>query len=90
MPLNRIERITALSLFAKQEYATLGRLVEETNNLNKDQKIDVLSSLVQLFATEATRIQYSDDTKHMIEDVVSVLGEEDRSESASKLAVVEG
>lgn len=87
MPLNRTERIVALSLFAKQEYGTLGRLVEETANLTKDQKIDVLSSLVQLFATDAGRVTFDTATKQMIDDVIGVLGEESRSEPVALAAV---
>jgi hypothetical protein len=75
MPLNRVERSTVLSFLLKQDYAAIGRFVEETQNLNQPQKIDLLSSLLQL-ASPGARIEYSDATKRVIDDIVSVINAE--------------
>jgi hypothetical protein len=71
--LNRVDSNRALALLVMQEYGALGRLIEDTNHLNREQKIDVLSSLLQL--TEAGKIHYDPDAKRVIEDIVAVLGQ---------------
>jgi hypothetical protein len=75
MPLNRVERSSALAYLLKQDYAAFGRLIEDTQNLNQPQKIDLLSSALQLAAPGA-RIQYSEDAKRVIDDIVSVVSQE--------------
>jgi len=75
MPLNRTERSSALSFLLKQDYAAFGRLVEDTQNLNQPQKIDLLSSALQLAAPGA-RIEYSDAAKRVIDDIVSEINAE--------------
>lgn len=75
MPLNRVERSSALACLLKQDYAAFGRLVEETQNLSQPQKIDLLSSALQLAAPGA-RIAYSDAAKQVIDDLVSVINAE--------------
>jgi hypothetical protein len=66
---------TEWAIRPKQDYAALGRLVEETQNLNQPQKIDLLSSALQL-ASPGARIQYSDAAKRAIDDLVSVINAE--------------
>jgi hypothetical protein len=75
VPLNRVERSSALAYLLKQDYAAFGRLVEDTPNLNQAQKIDLLSSALQLAAPGA-RIQYSEEAKRVIDDIVSVVSQE--------------
>jgi hypothetical protein len=75
MPLNRVERSSALAFLLKQDYGAFGRLVEDTPNLNQAQKIDLLSSALQLAAPGA-RIQYSEEAKRVIDDIVSVVSQE--------------
>jgi hypothetical protein len=72
------ERITALTAFAKQEYASLGRLIEETSNLSQPQKIDALGSLVQLL-TQVDRVEYTERIKGVIDDLMSVIGREENT-----------
>lgn len=79
MPLNRTERVAAMSYLLKQDYAALGRLIEDTQNLSQPKKIDLLSSALQL-ASPGARISYSDEAKRVIDDIVSVVNEDaDRS-----------
>ena len=87
MPLNRVERIEALSLFAKQEYSALGRLIEESRNLNLAQKVDALGSLVQLL--EVGRIQYDAATKQVIDDILEVIGQEEGDTKVRPIAANE-
>ncbi len=70
MPLNRTERAAALSHLLKQDYAAFGRLVEDTQNLTQPAKIDLLSSALQL-ASPGARIEYSDEGRRVIDDIVS-------------------
>lgn len=72
MTLTRNERSAALSYLLKQEYAAFGRLVEDTNNLTREQKIDLLSSALQLAAPGA-RISYGEDAKRVIDDLVAII-----------------
>lgn len=78
MSLNKVERISALTYFAKQEYASLGRLIEETSNLSQPQKIDALSSLVQLL-TQVDRVEYAERTKQVIDDLMGVIGRDENT-----------
>lgn len=75
MALNRNERSAVLSHLLKQDYAAFGRLIEDTQNLNQSQKIDLLSSALQLAAPGA-RISYTDDAKRVIDDIVSVVNQD--------------
>jgi hypothetical protein len=75
MALNRNERSLALACLLKQDYAAFGRLVEETQNLNQAQKVDLLSSALQLAAPGA-RISYSDEARRVIDDIVSVVNQD--------------
>jgi hypothetical protein len=72
MQLNRVERSRALAYLLKQDYAAFGRLIEDTNNLSRDSKIDLLSSALQLAAPGA-RISYGDDSRRVIDVLVSVI-----------------
>lgn len=75
MTLTRNERSAALSFLLKQDYAAFGRLIEDTSNLSREQKIDLLSSALQLAAPGA-RISYGDDAKRVIDDLVSIINAE--------------
>lgn len=72
MALTRNERSAALAFLLKQDYAAFGRLIEETNGLNQPQKIDLLSSVLQLAAPGA-RISYTEEAKRVIDDIVTVV-----------------
>lgn len=85
MPLNRNERTTALTYLLEQNYPGFGRLIEETNNLSQPQKIDLLSSALQLASPEA-RITYAPETKRVIADIVGVLNAERNIDVVSQLA----
>lgn len=75
MALNRNERSLALSYLLKQDYAAFGRLVEDTQNLTQVQKVDLLSSALQLAAPGA-RISYTDEARRVIDDIVSVVNQD--------------
>jgi hypothetical protein len=75
MPLNRNERSAALAYLLKQDYAAFGRLVEDTGNLNQQQKIDLLGSALQL-ASPGARIDYSDESRRVIDDIVAVVNQD--------------
>lgn len=84
MQLNRVERSRALAYLLKQDYAAFGRLVEDTTNLSQPAKIDLLSSALQLAAPGA-RISYGDDTRRVIDVLVSVING-DREDNVRLLA----
>lgn len=75
MPLNRLERSSALSYLLKQDYAAFGRLVEDTQNLSQPHKIDLLASALQL-ASPGARIAYSEAAKQVIDDLISTINQE--------------
>jgi hypothetical protein len=72
MPLTRVERSRALAHLLKQDYAAFGRLVEDSSGLTQPQKIDLLSSALQLAAPGA-RISYGDDARKVIDDLVEII-----------------
>ncbi|MBO0864840.1 MAG: hypothetical protein J2P16_07205 [Mycobacterium sp.] len=75
MTLIRNERSAALAYLLKQDYAAFGRLIEDTTNLTREQKIDLLSSALQLAAPGA-RISYGEEARRVIDDLVSIINAE--------------
>lgn len=89
MAMTRRECNAALSALAKQDYALLGLILEDTPNLTMAQKVDALGSVVQL-ASPGARIDYSDDARRLIDDLVSVINQEAAERAVRALAGMDG
>jgi len=84
MSLTRKERIEALGLLVKQDFAELAELVRSTRNLPNRDKVEVMYRLVQVAALPG-RVELPLITKRKLDEVVEILGEETASEGVTPI-----